>query len=110
MAENFKVITSTLTTTTSTVIYTCPAGSTAIVIMAQIANKDLSSSADASAFVYDYSANTSTYLGRNITVPLYAALNILSGKLVLEANDQFRAGATLNGVLDIVLSVLEITQ
>lgn len=109
MAETFKLVQASLTTTTNTVIYTCPSGATAIILMAQVANKDLSVSSDVTAFTYDASASTSSYLARNITIPVSAALNILSGKLVLEGNDQFRAGATVANTQDIVLSVMEIT-
>lgn len=109
MAESFKLVQATLSTTTNTVIYTCPTATTAIILMAQIANKDLSVSSDVTAFTFDSSANTTMYLARNITIPVSSALNILSGKLVLEGNDQFRAGATIANTQDIVLSVMEIT-
>ena len=109
MAETFKNFKGALTTTSAT-IYTCPAATTAIVLMAQVANIDGTNEADVSASWIDSSdSSAETYLIKSVPIPEGSALGVLSGKLVLEAGDSIKALASANSDLVISGSVLEIS-
>lgn len=92
-------------------VYTCPAATTALVLLAQVANVDGAVSADISAqWLDDSAADVATRLVETVTVPADSALNVLdNGPLVLEAGDQFQAKASATGDLEISLSISEIT-
>jgi hypothetical protein len=108
MAETFKMLNASLTTETSNV-YVCPANTTAIFILGQVANSDGANSADMTIMATD-SSNTSTkFLAKTIPLPADAATSFLTGKLVLEAGDYLSANSSANDHLDITLSVLEIS-
>lgn len=109
MAQTFKNAKAVLGST-DTVIYTCPASTTAIVIGAQIANVDNANSCDLQIWWTDSSDSDSvTYLGYDITVPSKAAYEPVSGKLILEAGDTIRGlGATASD-LEASFSILELS-
>jgi hypothetical protein len=109
MANSFKRIQYALTANSSLdVIYTVPNATTAIIMSAQVSNKDLSDSADVTAIVQGYNSSN-TYLVRAVTVPVGSAFNFLAGKQVLQANDILRVGASANSFLDLTVSLLEIS-
>lgn len=109
MAETFKNFKGALTTTTAT-IYTCPASTVAIVLMAQVANIDGINEADASVSWIDSSdSNAETYLIKGVPIPAGSALGVMSGKLVLEAGDSIKALASADSDLVISGSVLEMS-
>lgn len=109
MAETFKNFKGALTTTAAT-IYTCPAATVAIVLMAQVANIDGTNEADASVSWIDSSdSNAETYLLKAAPVPAGSALGVLSGKLVLEAGDTVKALASATEDLVLSGSVLEMS-
>lgn len=107
MAETFKHRQAELSTT-NTAIYTCPANTTAIIFMSQVANKSAADTYYATISASDSSATTVRFLAKDIQIPATAAANLIGGKLVLEAGDSLNAYAQANGYMDIVLSVLEI--
>lgn len=108
MAETFKMLNASLTTETSNV-YVCPANTTAIFILGQVANSDGANSADMTIMATD-SSNTSTkFLAKTVPLPADAATSFLTGKLVLEAGDYLSANCSANDHLDITVSVLEIS-
>lgn len=109
MAEVFKSVNADLGTSADTVIYTCPANTTAIVILCQVANVDGASSADIYVDYYDSSTTTAKALAHTVAVPADASITPIGGKLVLEASDELRAWASAAGDLEIVVSVLEIS-
>lgn len=109
MAEVFKNARYALTTSNST-IYTCPAGTSAIVVLAQIANIDGTDEALADLHWTDASAGAAaTNLLKAAPIPAGSALQGIGGKLVLEAGDSLRGKASANGDLVITVSVLEIS-
>ena len=109
MAETFKSVNADLSTSADTSIYQCPASTTAIVILCQVANVDGTNSADVYVDYYDSSTTTAKALAHTVAVPADSSLNPIGGKLVLEAGDQLRAWASAASDLEIVLSVLEIS-
>lgn len=104
MANEFKRITANLTDTL-TAAYTVPAGTTAIVIGCQAANVKVSGNTAVTVVVNDGTSDRTLVNGA--VVPQNAALNPVSGKLVLQAADQFRAKADGNNEVQLILSVLE---
>lgn len=115
MAETFKSFSARSLPNFSTgyqTVYTVPAGKRAIVILAQVANKesaqvgvhlqwiDISSGAQAVVMLAD-----------GVQVPAAAAVGLLTGKLVLEEGDVLQAaqeGVTPANALDLSVSLVEI--
>ena len=103
--NTFKTITWNLTTT-SEQVYTAPAITSTIVLMAQVANI-ANESANVTAIHYDIATDTSTELIKNFTIPPADAAGVLVGKLVLTAGQSFYASASANDHLKLTLSLLE---
>ena len=109
MAETYKNARAAVGTTYATV-YTCPSGTTAIVLAAQAANVGGAAFADVSAQWLDNSAaDVATRLVETVSVPADAALNLLDGPIILEAGDAFQAKASAAGDIELSLAILEIT-
>ena len=100
--NTFRTITASLTTSNET-LYTTPAITSTIILMAQVTNIT-ESPATVSASHY---GATETELIKNFTVPVADAVGILVGKLVLTAGQSFKASSDTNGALKITLSLLE---
>ena len=109
MAETFKNFKVAMTTTGNTA-YTCPASTTAIVIMLQVANVDGTNEADASVSWTDSSDSAAeTYFIKVAPIPAGSSLGILSGKMVLEAGDTIKTLASADSDLSLTGSVLEMS-
>lgn len=109
MAEAFKNFKLALGTDSATA-YTCPAATTAIVLLLQVSNIDGVNEADATITWTDYSdSNASTALVSAAPVPPGSALGVLSGKLVLEAGDTIAGLASAAGDLVLTGSVVEMS-
>lgn len=107
MAQTFKNARANLAST-ATEVYTCPAGTTAMVIGCQVANADGSSRTLQLWWTDSSASNAITYFGYNVTVPVSSAYEPISGKVVLEAGDKIVGlGSTANS-LHVSLSILEI--
>jgi len=109
MAAVFKNKKAALTTGGVT-IFTVPAATTVIVLMAQCANIDGANNADVSlSWTDDSDSDVETYLARTVVVPPDAALGLLDGKLVLETGDTLKGYASADSDLVITVSILELT-
>jgi predicted aminopeptidase len=106
MPNVFKNARAALTGSTA-VVYTCPSATTAIVLLAQAANVDNSAAVSATATWSD--GTNTTHLVKAVSIPQYAAVNLLAGKLVLEAGDSVSAFSTATNRVELTLSVLEIS-
>ena len=108
MANTFKNAEKSLTAATQTV-YTCPANKTAIVLLAQASN--IGSGTQSVSFCwYDFSnSNKLTELVKLLSVPEKAAVGLIAGKLVLEAGDYMQVQSTASALIELSISVLEIT-
>lgn len=104
--KNFKLALG----TDSATAYTCPAATTAIVLMLQVCNVDGVNEADSTVTWTDASdSGASTALVSTAPVPAGSALGVLSGKLVLEAGDAIAGQASAAGDLVLTGSVVEMT-
>lgn len=99
----FRSVAADITTSPSNV-YTCPAETTAIVLLAQATN--ISASNDGNITFYS-SINGNTELAKDFTIPVGDAAGLLSGKLVIEEGESIGVYANANSVLKLTLSILE---
>ena len=107
MANTFKNGRAAVTASLATV-YTVPASTTSIVLLAQATN--VGSGAQAVTFCwYDASGTVKTELVKLLSVPEKAAVGLIAGKLVLEAGDYMQVSAGAVSVIELSISVLEIT-
>jgi len=106
--------------TTSTV-YTAPIGTTAIVLMAQVAN--ITTQTQSCSFLHhrnrkirndaqgngEQLGNTDSYLVQNFLIPAGDSASVLTGKLILEELDSIRgySNTTATSTLQLTLSILE---
>jgi hypothetical protein len=106
--NTFRTIRHTLTTGSPVGIYTAPIGVASIIVSAQITNISTGTTSYSATFSH-YRANDggNYYLIRDGLVPANDALLPLGARLVLETDDEVRISANENGVLTIVMSVLE---
>lgn len=105
MANTFKAYRAALGASAS-VVYTVPSATTAIVLMAQAANVD-TVTVPVTATWND--GTNDTHLVKGLEIPAKAAVNLLSGKLVLEAGDTLSANSDATSQVELTISLLEIT-
>lgn len=98
----FKSIATELTTEEET-LYTAPANTTSIILLAQVANVDTEENAN----VTFLTSVNDTELVKDFTIPVGDAGSVLQGKLVLEAGQAVSAFSSANSVLKITVSILE---
>jgi hypothetical protein len=108
MAATFKN-TKAVLADTATTVYTCPSATTAIVLGCQVAN--VGAADHTLDFYWEDTSDSSavTYLADEVTVPQYAAYEPIGGKLVLEAGDVVKGLGDTTDVLEVTVSVLELT-
>lgn len=99
----FKTITSNVTTS-STSVYTAPTGYAAVVLLAQIANISGNVITVGSHHVR---SGTPTALVEGASVPPNDALNLITGRLILQTGDSLSVQASANSSGQLLLSVLE---
>ena len=107
MANTFKNGRAAATASLATV-YTVPAATTSIVLLAQATN--VTTGAQAVTFCwYDASGTVKTELVKLLSVPEKAAVGLIAGKLVLETGDYLQVQSTASSLIELSISVLEIT-
>lgn len=106
-------------TGTAATVYTTPVGTTAIILMAQIAN--ISTASVTVSFIHHrnrrvladaqgngaQAPNIDSFLVREFEIPANDAASVLTGKLIVEELDSIRAVASTSSSLQLVLSILE---
>ena len=118
--NTFKTKTRVLDTNTTASIYVAPIGVTSIVLMAQVANVDPN---EAHTITFSHhrrfrvlpdaqgnnaqDPNVTTELVMNFEVPPNDSASLITGKMILEAQDSIRAYADVGGSMKLVLSILE---
>jgi hypothetical protein len=101
----FKTVTANITTSSESV-YTPPIGYSSVILLAQISNIDLANSVQISAQL-GRTVGISTVLVGNITIPTDDAINVLTGRLIMNFGDTFRVSASANASAQLTLSLLE---
>ena len=113
MANVFKLKTDTAVGTALTTIYTVPASTTTIIIGCLLAN--IHASAQVKANVQIVTAATSgengdnVFLIKSVPVPFGSSLEIVEGKIVMQAGDIIKVESDTAASIDVALSVLEQT-
>jgi hypothetical protein len=102
----FKTVTANITTSSESV-YTPPIGYSSVILLAQISNINLANSVQISAQLGRSAGNVSTTLVGNITIPTDDAINVLTGRLIMNFGDTFRVSASANASAQLTLSLLE---
>jgi hypothetical protein len=117
--NTFKTKTKILDTNTTASIYVAPIGVTSIVLMAQVANVDTQSHTITFSHHRRFRVlpdaqgnnaqdpNITTELVSNFEIPSNDSASLITGKMILEAQDSIRAYADASGSLKLVLSILE---
>jgi hypothetical protein len=117
--NTFKTKTRILDTNTTATIYVAPIGVTSIVLMAQVANVDTQPHTITFSHHRRFRVlpdaqgnnaqdpNITTELVNNFEIPANDSASLITGKMILEAQDSIRAFADANGSLKLVLSILE---
>lgn len=118
--NTFKTKTTVLTTSSTARIYTAPVGVTAIVLMANAANVDLTSTRLVTLAHYrnlpvladtqgngGQAGNVITEQVLKFAIPSNDAGSLLSGKLIVESLDSIIAYSDADGAIKITLSILE---
>jgi len=106
MANTFKVYRAALSGSAG-VVYTAPSATTAVVLMIQAANVDNTVAVPVTSTWND--GTNDTHLVKDLDIPTRSAVNILSGKLVLEAGYTLSANSDGANQVELTVSVLEIT-
>lgn len=89
------------------VVYTVPAGITAIVLMAQITNIDNTQTWDFNFIHHDAGTDTTTFLVKDFACQAFDAVGSLTGKLIVQEGNQIAIWAESAGKLQLTLSFLE---
>ena len=101
--NNFKTITSVVSTTSQTP-YTCPLGFKAVFLMGQVTN--VSSQPETVTFIFSR-GSVNTEIVYQYSIPPNDTLNLLTGKLVLETNDSIKIVGSTSSNLKFLASILE---
>lgn len=100
MANTFKNYTTSSVGESASTVYTVPAGTTAILIGCNLANRT------GSQVTVDVQVG-STYLVKGAPVPSGSALSVLDGKVIMEATETLVVTSSDASSVDVILSVLE---
>ena len=116
----FKTKTAILTTGTTTRVYTAPVGTTAIVLMANASNVDVTQTRLVSFAHYrnlpvladtqgngGQAGNVITEQVLKFPIPPNDAAGLLSGKIIIEQLDSLIAYSDADGAIKLTLSILE---
>ena len=104
--NTFQTVTA-VVDTSPTEIYTAPVGYTGVVLLSQVTNID-SSSHDVT--LIHRRSSTDTEIVKDYPIPANDTLNLLSGKLVLEAGDKLVLSGSDATNLKFITSILETLQ
>lgn len=101
--NTFKTITANVTTTANTV-YTAPTGYTSVILLAQVANNGATTYYTTGKHIR---GGIPTSLVSNTAVPVNDAINLLTGKLILNTGDGIQVYGIDNTSGQLLLSILE---
>jgi hypothetical protein len=102
--NTFKTVSANVTTTTTS-IYTAPTGYTTVALLAQVSNITDDHTIGVSA--YYIHSGVSTSIISNVQIQSNDAVNLLTGKLILQTGDSISIKCNENTAAQLLLSVLE---
>ena len=108
MANTFQRVIADVTTSYATA-YTCPGGTTAIVIGFNAANMHASTASWVSMKTVTTGGGSEAIMAHQINVPINDSFNPIQGKLVVEAGDYIQLVAENASSIEATISILEIT-
>lgn len=101
--NSFKTITANVTTTGNTV-YTAPAGYNTVLLLAQVSNISSNMMTVSARYVR---GSEKTSIISNAMVPVGDAINLLTGKMILQTGDGFEIQGNVSNASQLILSILE---
>lgn len=101
--NSFKTITANVTTTGNTV-YTAPPGYSSVLLLAQVSNVSQYPMKVSARYVR---GSQKTSIISNATLPVGDAINLLTGKMILQTGDGFEIEGNVSNSSQLILSVLE---
>ena len=114
MANTFKLKTKAGIDASLVDVYTVPSSTTAVIIGLTIANiKGASVTADAKVIsdTSDSETNADVYLAKDIPLPVGSSVEVMAGnKIVLQTTDKIQVKGSVTDAVDVILSIMEITQ
>ena len=108
MANTFQRVIADVTTSYATA-YTCPGGTTAIVIGFNAANMHASTASWVSMKTVTTGGGSEAIMAHQINVPINDSFNPIQGKLVVEAGDYIQLVAENASSIEATISILEIS-
>ncbi len=90
-------------------VYTVPSSTTALIQAIHVANKDAAVQTVSAEWTNASNSNAATQLIVNAEIPSISAFQILDKTLVLETGDALLLKSGTADVLDVTISVMEIT-
>ena len=113
MAETFKLRTgASVSNTALEAIYTVPAATSTVVIGCVLTNKSVANITADIQIVTDSTSGENgddVYIAKGVLIPTADSLEIIEGKVALEAGDKIKVLASAGSALDVALSILEIS-
>jgi len=116
MANTFKLKTfvqGAVAVNTNISTYTVPASRTTIVIGLTISNittNSITVDAQIVSTTNDVTTNVSSYIGKDLPIPAGSSLDVLAGKVVLQATDTIVVQSDTLASVNITMSIMEITS
>jgi hypothetical protein len=102
--NTFKTVSANVTTTTTS-IYTAPTGYTTVALLAQVSN--ITDDHTVGVTAYYVHSGVSTSIISNVQIQSNDAVNLLTGKLILQTGDSISIKCNENTAAQLLLSVLE---
>lgn len=99
----FKTVTSQLTANNA-IVYTAPNGYTTVALLAQVSNV---TNHTVGVTAYHVRGGNSTAIISNVQIPQNDAVNLLTGKLILQSSDSISVYANENNGAQLLISILE---
>ena len=110
MANTFKSFTSGSIGTSLVDLYTCPAGTTTIILGASIANTHTNPIGGSIKLAKSGSILDDVFIVKQAPVPVGSTVEVMSGnKVVLEVSDKLQMQSDTAGSMDTIISLLEIS-
>lgn len=91
----------------SDIVYTVPNGITTIVLMAQVANTSEDSAHTVTMSHFNTTTSLNTEAVKNFVIQPNDAVGLITGKMIVEQNNQIRCSASKENDMKLILSYLE---
>ena len=109
MANTYKNSAVKLSSTSETVVYSGTSSGTALIRSIYISNTHGSTASTIDVYWNDSTDNEDYYIVKNVSVAAATSFQPLSEPIILEAGDSIRVKAGTANILEVTVSLLEVT-